>query len=175
MISDLQSNWKWVCIARIIIVLRQVNFQVKHYYIKAFKLSAKEDINEWFSFEEMLLVCQIILTVLRDWMVHKLILKLNKSFYLSMKSILVSLHDETECWTFSWSVLENQSPWKLSLQSTCTFSLHALSNKTSVTKSIARDSNSLTRRQPLRIIFLTKSVTLGSSGSAILAALPVLW
>ena len=127
MISDLQSKWKWVCIARIIIVLRQVNFQVKHYYIKAFKLSAKEDINEWFSFEEMLLVCQIILTVLRDWMVHKLILKLNKSFYLSMKSILVSLHAETECWIFSWSALENrvsmkiESPVYMHLQSTCTF------------------------------------------------------
>ena len=74
-----------------------------------------------------LFVCQIILSVQRDWMVHKLILKLNKSFYLSMKSILVSLHDETECWTFSWSVLENrvsmkiESPVYMHLQSTCTF------------------------------------------------------
>ena len=35
--------------------------------------------------------------------------------------------------------------------------------------------NSLTQRQPLRINFLIKSVTLGSSGSAIPAALPELW
>ena len=53
--------------------------------------------------------------------------------------------------------------------------LDAPSNKTTVTKSIACDSNSWTRRQPLQINFLIKSVTVGSSGSAISEPLPVLW
>ena len=41
MIPDLQSKWKWVCIGRIITVLRHVNFQLWHYYIKAFKRTCK--------------------------------------------------------------------------------------------------------------------------------------
>ena len=52
--------------------------------------------------------------------------------------------------------------------------LDAPSNKTTVTKSIAWDSNSLTRRQPLQINFLIKSVTVRSSVTVISEALRVL-
>ena len=48
------------------------------------------------------------------------------------------------------------------------------SNKMSVTKSAALDSNSFTHLHPLRMNFLIKSLTRGLRGSVTLAAIPVM-
>ena len=175
MILVLQSKW----ITRIIMVLRQVNLQVRHYFIKAFKLSAKEDI-KWVAFiwgnvvylsdyinctkrlrnirfEQMFLPwCEMNFgfSTWRYWMLNIFLIHFRKL------SLHFNISNETSNFT-SFRV-------KLStIKTTCTFE--------EITKSIARESNSLTRRQSLRINFWIKSVTLGPNGSAIPAALPVLW
>ena len=44
MMLAFQGKWNRVGIAHVIMVLRKINFKQGHYYLKAFQLSAKEDI-----------------------------------------------------------------------------------------------------------------------------------